>query len=103
MPVMARTPSEHEAWLARTVETVLEPELPIVDPHHHLWTHVQPPYLLEVHLHDPAPCWCRLELVPEAGGTIVSLTVAGVAGEAPTADEVRDLWVASLNTLGSAP
>lgn len=60
-----------------------------------------PPYLLEVHLHDPAPCWCRLELVPEAGGTIVSLTVAGVAGEVPTADEVRDLWVASLNALGS--
>ena len=25
-------------WLAREVpETVLEPELPIVDPHHHLW------------------------------------------------------------------
>lgn len=52
MPVMARTPSEHEAWLARTVETVLEPELPIVDPHHHLWTHVQPPYLLEELLAD---------------------------------------------------
>jgi len=59
-----------------------------------------PPYLLEVHLHDPAPCWCRLDLVPDAGGTTVSLTVAGVAGEVPTADEVRDLWVASLNALG---
>lgn len=62
-----------------------------------------PPYLLEVHLHEPSPCWCRLELVPEAGGSIVSLTVAGVAGEAPTAEEVRDLWVASLNALGSQP
>ena len=59
-----------------------------------------PPYLLEVHLHDPAPCWCRLDLVPDAGGTTVSLTVAGEAGEVPTADEVRDLWVASLNALG---
>ena len=24
-------------WLAKTVEPVLEPDLPIVDPHHHLW------------------------------------------------------------------
>jgi L-fuconolactonase len=26
-------------WLARTVEDVVEPELEIVDPHHHLWEH----------------------------------------------------------------
>jgi predicted TIM-barrel fold metal-dependent hydrolase len=26
-----------DAWLARRVEPVLEPELPIIDPHHHLW------------------------------------------------------------------
>ena len=59
-----------------------------------------PPYLLEVHLQDPSPCWCRLELLPEAGGTIVNLTVLGTdAG--PTAEEVRDLWVASLNALGT--
>jgi L-fuconolactonase len=24
-------------WLAKTYETALEPELPIIDPHHHLW------------------------------------------------------------------
>ena len=24
-------------WLAQTVEAALEPELPICDPHHHLW------------------------------------------------------------------
>jgi len=24
-------------WLARTEEEILEPELPIIDPHHHLW------------------------------------------------------------------
>ena len=40
----------------------------------------EPPYLLEVHLHDPAPCWCRLELVPDAGSSTVSLTVAGRRG-----------------------
>ncbi|MEZ5216771.1 MAG: hypothetical protein R2715_09340 [Ilumatobacteraceae bacterium] len=26
----------------------------------------EPPYLLDVHLHEPRPCWCRLELVPDA-------------------------------------
>jgi hypothetical protein len=63
-----------------------------------------PPYLLEVLLHDPAPCWCRLELVPDAGGTTVSLVVAPVEGEpAPEADDVRDVWVANLNRLGSLP
>ncbi len=29
--------SQHEAWLALTKEEPLEPELPICDPHHHLW------------------------------------------------------------------
>ncbi len=57
-----------------------------------------PPYVLEVFLHDPAPCWCRLDLVPDAGATTVSLTVAGVEGEAPPdIDLVRDTWVAGLN------
>jgi hypothetical protein len=61
-----------------------------------------PPYLLEVHLHDPAPCWCRLDLVPDAGGSTVTLTVAAVGGaEAPHVETVRDLWVAQLNRLGS--
>jgi len=26
-----------------------------------------PPYVLEVHLYEPAACWCRLDLVPDAG------------------------------------
>ena len=60
----------------------------------------EPPYLLEVHLTDPAPCWCRLELVPDAGATTVSLTVAAVEGDAaPSALAVRDRWVAVLNDL----
>jgi hypothetical protein len=62
----------------------------------------EPPYLLEVHLHDPAPCWCRLELVPDAGASTVSLTVAPVEGVgvgAPPAEQVRDTWVACLNAL----
>ena len=57
-----------------------------------------PPYVLEVHLHDPAPCWCRLDLVPDAGSTTVSLTVARVGDEpAPDIALVRDTWVAGLN------
>ncbi|MGE0688583.1 MAG: hypothetical protein AB7P33_17720, partial [Dehalococcoidia bacterium] len=30
-------PLEGNDWLAQTVEPALEPELPIVDPHHHFW------------------------------------------------------------------
>jgi len=57
-----------------------------------------PPYVLEVLLHDPMACFCRLDLVPDAGGTTISLAVAAADGEpAPDIDEVRDLWVACLN------
>lgn len=61
-----------------------------------------PPYVLEVHLRDPAPCWARLELYPEAGASMVNLTVVGV-GDAmpPAAEEVRDAYVAALNQLGT--
>lgn len=60
-----------------------------------------PPYLLEVALTDPSPCWCRLDLVPDAGSTTVSLSVAALDAErAPDVDDVRDVWVANLNALG---
>ena len=35
-----------EAWLAQLREEVIEPELPIVDPHHHLWSRAGNVYLL---------------------------------------------------------
>ena len=61
-----------------------------------------PPYALEVHLHEPAPCWCRLDLVPDAGASTVSLTVAAVDGRpAPLLDDVRDVWVQNLNRPGA--
>jgi hypothetical protein len=60
-----------------------------------------PPYLLEAHIHDPGPCWCRLELLPEAGGTTVIVTVAGIDAPPPPVEDVRDRWVAELNALGS--
>jgi hypothetical protein len=64
----------------------------------------EPPYVLETVLHEPALCWCRLDLVPDAGATTVSLTVAGVDGEpTPDPESVRDEWVANLNRLGDLP
>ena len=41
-----------EAWLAQTREEPLEPELPIVDPHHHLWEFPTSRYLLPELLAD---------------------------------------------------
>jgi hypothetical protein len=59
-----------------------------------------PPYVLETFLHDPAPCWCRLDLVPDAGATTVSLTVAGIDPDpTPDPEAVRDEWVANLNRI----
>jgi predicted TIM-barrel fold metal-dependent hydrolase len=34
-PVKRRNPAERAAWLAQVKEEVIEPELPICDPHHH--------------------------------------------------------------------
>ena len=48
----------HDDWLARTTEPVLEPDLPICDPHHHLWDlrteMLAPRYLLDEFLDDLA-------------------------------------------------
>jgi predicted TIM-barrel fold metal-dependent hydrolase len=41
-------------WLRGTVEPILEPDLPIVDPHHHLWQRQQGTYLLPELLADTA-------------------------------------------------
>ena len=39
-------------WLARRTETILEPALPIVDPHHHLWERPSWRYMLDDLLAD---------------------------------------------------
>ncbi|MFM2070967.1 MAG: hypothetical protein RLZZ623_1230 [Actinomycetota bacterium] len=60
-----------------------------------------PPYVLECHLTEPAPCWCRLDLVPDAGGSTVSIAVVALDELSPvTVEEVRDTWVHHLNRLG---
>ena len=41
-----------QAWLDRRTEPILEPELPIVDPHHHLWDRPEWRYLLDELLAD---------------------------------------------------
>lgn len=50
--------STNHAWLQQRTEAALEPELPICDPHHHLWDlrsgATQPRYLLEEMLADLA-------------------------------------------------
>ncbi len=48
----AVTSSEHLQWLAQVSETALEPELPICDPHHHLWDRDGSRYLLDELLAD---------------------------------------------------
>ncbi|HUS41085.1 MAG TPA: hypothetical protein VMY16_00330 [Ilumatobacteraceae bacterium] len=60
----------------------------------------EPPYRLDAYLHEPFDCWCRLDVVPDAGASTVSITIGGVDG-APTPDvvAVRDAWVSNLNAI----
>jgi predicted TIM-barrel fold metal-dependent hydrolase len=41
-----------EAWLARRTEDIIDPDLPIIDPHHHLWIRDGNNYLLAELLAD---------------------------------------------------
>ena len=43
---------DQAAWLAQVNEPVIEPDLPICDPHHHLWDHPNSRYLLDELLLD---------------------------------------------------
>jgi predicted TIM-barrel fold metal-dependent hydrolase len=55
MPVEARAysrPLPKPEWLGRLTEEILDPDLPIVDPHHHLWDHLGSRYLLDELLAD---------------------------------------------------
>lgn len=56
-----------------------------------------PPYLLDVHLDDHG--FCRLEIVPDAGASTVSVfTERGVSAE-----DVGALFVRTVNDLGPPP
>src|SRR6202167_3465937 len=49
---MANNENERDARLALVVEPALEPELPIIDPHHHLWDHPGSRYMLDEIVRD---------------------------------------------------
>lgn len=58
------------------------------------------PYLLEGYLAEPAPCFYRLSLVPDAGGTTVSIEVERAEGAPrPDAEVVRDLVMGAVRAL----
>ena len=62
-----------------------------------------PPYVLECYLEPPVECFCRLEFFPEAGGSMVAITVVAAEGSAappPSADDVRDAFISGLRELG---
>lgn len=60
----------------------------------------EPPYALELALTEPIGGWCRLDLVPDAGSSTVSIAVAGAPGHpVPSVDAVRDAFVEGLNQL----
>lgn len=43
-----------QAWLDQHHEPILDPDLPILDPHHHIWEHADERYLLDDLLRDTA-------------------------------------------------
>src|SRR5262245_39541957 len=50
--IATRMSGIREDWLAKTKEEILEPDLAIVDPHHHLWDFPTHRYLLPELLAD---------------------------------------------------
>jgi predicted TIM-barrel fold metal-dependent hydrolase len=51
--------------MAMQPETVLEPDLPIIDPHHHLWDHTTRPATPPTHDFERAIADSRMYLLPE--------------------------------------
>lgn len=58
----------------------------------------EPPYALEIALAEVPGTWCRLDLVPDAGASTVSIAVGG-SSRPPAVDDVRDAFVEGLNRL----
>lgn len=60
----------------------------------------EPPYVLRTLLADPIACWCQLDVVPDAGASTVSVTIAAVEGQPlPAIVDVRNAWITALNRL----
>ena len=59
-----------------------------------------PPYRLDAYIGRPFECWCRLDVVPDAGSSTVSLTIGSIDGRpVPPVETIRDLWIVELNAL----
>ena len=58
-----------------------------------------PPYLLDVDMHYPYSVWCRLELVPDAGATTVTVSATGECLRGVNIEAIRDIWIDQLNQL----
>jgi hypothetical protein len=59
-----------------------------------------PPYGLSVLLGAPLTSWCRLDVVPDAGASTVSVSIARATDAAlPSIDAVRAAWIERLNAL----
>lgn len=54
-----------------------------------------PPYRLEVRMHEPLDTWVSFEIVPDAGSSTVSMSVEGRTGF--NIEDIRDVWVATIN------
>jgi len=64
---------------------------------------VDEPYLLEGLVDDPSLCLCRIELVPEAGGSLVTVEVAPMARSPhppPSPADVAGRLMAEIEVLG---
>ena len=46
-PIAVHAAPDNSAWRASHREAIIEPELPIIDPHHHLWDRHGQTYLLQ--------------------------------------------------------
>ena len=59
-----------------------------------------PPYELRTRLASPLACWCQLDVVPDAGASTVSVSIAPLDGEMlPMIVDVRNAWISALNGL----
>ena len=57
----------NSSWLATTHEAAVEPDLPIIDPHHHLWDFPRSRYFLDELLEDTADLNVRQTVFIECG------------------------------------
>ena len=73
-PAVVRHAPIRQEWLALQREDILEPALPIVDPHHHLWDRPHNRYFLPDHLKTFPRCHCQIRWKDAQGN---DLKIAG--------------------------